>query len=149
MSEQDGQRRVGARRFGRIGATARALALAAFALTLAACGGGGDDGGATGATVTATNGAVTVAAPGGTRFDVATINAQAGDLTVTFRNSDTQAHDFKVRDADGNPVGGAADPGPGDTAKATFPLETGTEYKFYCSKPGHEAQGMRGTIVVG
>lgn len=142
MNGRDGYRRAVARWFGRIGLFG-CLAL------LTACGGGGDDGGATGATVTATNGAVTVNAPGGARFDVGTINAQPGDLTVTFRNSDSQAHDFTVRDAHGDPVNGAADPSPGDSATATFPLEAGEDYEFYCSKPGHEAQGMRGAIVVG
>jgi plastocyanin len=146
MSERQGHRRAAALRFGRVHWF---VWLSASAGLLGACGGGGDDGGSTGATIIATNAAVTVTAPGGSRFDVATINAEPGDLTVTFRNSDSQAHDFKVRDADDNPIGGAADPGPGDTANATFPLEAGTTYKFYCSKPGHEAQGMRGTIVVG
>lgn len=111
-----------------------------------ACGGGGGDGGD--ATVTATNGKVTITAKA-VKFDARTIRATAGDLTVTFVNDDTIPHDFSVHEFDEQGLRATADPGGGE-ATATFPLEAGKTYRFYCSVFGgaHEAQGMKGTIVV-
>ena len=37
--------------------------------------------------------------------------------------------------------------GQGGTSKVTANLKPGT-YEFYCSVPGHEAGGMKGTLTV-
>jgi plastocyanin len=121
----------------RIGSVALALALA---FVLGACGGGGSGGGKT---VTATGGVVTVTTPSGTAFDVATIKAKPGDLTVTYVNHGNAPHDFSVHGL--RTVASAL---AGETASATFTLEAGKTYTFFCSLFSHEAQGMKGTIVV-
>jgi plastocyanin len=119
-------------------------AIAALALGVGAC--GGDGGGSNepkpGRTVDAVGGKVEVAAKG-IKFDVATITAKPGPLTVTFTNNDAVGHDFSVHDLDGS----ATPDLNGGTASVTYELEAGT-YDFFCSLFGHEAQGMKGTIVV-
>ncbi len=121
-----------------------ATAVLVLAIGVAACGGDGDDGesNASGRTVEAVDGKVAVSAKN-IKFDVSTIKTSPGPLTVTFTNNEAVGHDFSVRDLDGK-----ATPDPsGGSASVTYELEAGT-YEFYCSLFGHEAQGMKGTIVV-
>ncbi len=109
--------------------------------TLVACGGGE----ARKEVVTsAQNGAITIKTPAGqTRFDIDRINAAAGPLTVTYVNESTSAHNFMIHDLDGVASSDAQ-----STSEATFTLEVGKTYQFFCALFSHEAQGMKGTIVV-
>lgn len=65
----------------------------------------------------------------------------AGTYDVTFDNTGASPHD--VTFADGTKI--AADPGTTATGTVTVPAEG---IAFICSIPGHEAAGMKGTIVV-
>lgn len=142
-------------------------ALAALCLGLVAC--GGDDTSdtpatpdpttATTATATAgttattpgapsAGGAVEVDAdPGGTlAFIQTTLTTTAGPVTITLTNASPIPHNIAVR-------GGAVDSPPsdtiqgGDSAALTVDLPAG-RYEFYCEVPGHEAAGMKGTLIV-
>ena len=108
------------------------------ALGLAACSssGGGSD-----VTKTATGGAITVDAQD-IHFDVNTINASAGPLTVTLKNDGHIDHSFKIIGTDLllKAKGGGQ-------ATGTVTLKKGT-YDFECTIPGHAAQGMKGKVVV-
>jgi plastocyanin len=115
------------------------VALFAAASALAAC--GGDDGGG-GKTVTATGGKVTVEAHD-IRFDVGTINADAGELEVTLVEEGNQQHTFVIKGVEGKLAVTPSD----DSDTGTFTLEPG-EYEYFCDIPGHEGQGMKGTLVV-
>ncbi len=119
-------------------------AMAVLALGVGACGGDDDpkEPNSEGRTVEAVGGKVEVSAKG-IKFDVSTIKATAGALTVTFTNNDAVGHDFSVKNLDGK----ATPDLNGGSASVTYELEAGT-YEFYCSLFGHEAQGMKGTIVV-
>ena len=116
-------------------------ALLASGLLLAACGGGGGGGGAT---KTATGGKIDVKAYDPFRFDVTTINASPGPLTITLHEKGATEHTitlsspkFEIKVTPANPV-----------ATGTVTLAAGT-YPFKCSFDGHAAAGMVGKIVVG
>jgi plastocyanin len=134
------RRRNGARRSpGRRNALPLA-ALLAFALVLAACGGGGGSGD----TKTAVDGKIDVNAKDPYNFDVKTINAKAGQLTITLHEKGSQTHTFTISDpkfeitvTPSNPV-----------ATGQVTLQAGKTYSFKCSYDGHAAAGMVGTIVV-
>jgi plastocyanin len=117
-------------------------ALVAGGLVLGACGGGG---GGSSVTKTALGGKIDVNASDPYSFDVKTINAAPGPLTVTLHEKGGSEHTFTISSpkfelkvTPGNPV-----------ATGTVTLEAGKTYPFKCSFDGHAAAGMVGTIVVG
>ncbi len=111
----------------------------AMLTSLTACGGGGGGGGAT---KTATGGRIDVTASD-IHFDVKTINATAGPLTITLHEGGALPHTFTIAslkfelkvDNDHK------------QATGTVTLAKGT-YSFDCSVDAHAAQGMTGKIVV-
>lgn len=130
------------------------LAFVALALILAGCGGGDDDGdeeaappppaetGVAGAETTLEN----PAEPGGNlAFEKDELTAPAGVVTLVMENPSSLEHNIAVK---GN---GLDEKGPvvgeGGTSEISVTVEPG-EYTFYCSVPGHEAGGMKGTLTV-
>jgi plastocyanin len=79
------------------------------------------------------------------RFSKSTLEAPAGTVTLVMENPSALEHNIAVRgeglDEQGEVVG------QGDESTVTVELEPG-EYEFYCSVPGHEAGGMKGTLTV-
>jgi len=116
---------------------------ATFGPAIAACGSSGG-GSSSGETRAAVNGAVTVNAKDPYNFDVKTITAKPGPLTVTLVEKGSQEHTFTITDPKFELKVNA---GKGE-ATGTVTLAAGT-YKFKCSYDGHAAAGMTGTIVVG
>ena len=83
---------------------------------------------------------------GTTRFDKTSLTANAGQVTITMSNPSPVAHNVALR---GNGVDEKGKVVQGDeksTVEAT--LEPGLSYQFYCSVPGHEQGGMKGTLTV-
>jgi plastocyanin len=115
--------------------------LAAFALLVAACGGGG--GSSADQTRTAVNGSVDVNAFDPYRFDVKTIKASPGDLTINLHEKGSQTHTFTISDPKFELKVTPSAP----EASGTVNLKPGT-YKFKCSFDAHAASGMVGEIVV-
>jgi plastocyanin len=112
-------------------------------LALAACG-SSSGGSSAGDTKTAVDGKIDVNAKDPYSFDVKTINATAGPLTVTLHEKGSQTHTFtipsekfEIKVTPGNP-----------TATGTVTLQSGKTYDFKCSYDGHAAAGMTGKIVV-
>jgi uncharacterized cupredoxin-like copper-binding protein len=138
-----------------------AAALATVAvLTLAACGSDSSSSASTPPATTAAAPPTTTAAAGGAstitlsadpggalKFDKTTLTATAGTVTVMMKNPSTSGvpHAIAVEgngvDQDGETVQ------PGGTSTDTLTLTPGT-YSFYCPVPGHEAAGMKGTLIV-
>jgi plastocyanin len=117
-------------------------AVLACGLFLSACGGGGGGGGTT---KTAVDNKIDVNASDPYNFDVKTINASAGPLTISLHEKGGQEHTFTISDpkfelkvTPGHPE-----------ATGTVTLEAGKTYPFKCSFDGHAAAGMVGKIVVG
>jgi plastocyanin len=83
--------------------------------------------------------------PSQLRFSKSTLEAPAGAITLVMENPSAIEHNIAVRgdgvDEQGDIVG------QGDESSVTVDLEAG-EYEFYCSVPGHEQAGMKGTLTV-
>ena len=135
---------------------ARLLAVAALVLALAVAGCGGDDDGneeaapppppaATGGAGEATTLENPADAGGDLAFQKDELTAPAGEITLVMENPASIEHNIGVKgdgiDEQGEVVG------QGETSRVTVTLEPG-EYEFYCSVPGHEAAGMKGTLTV-
>jgi plastocyanin len=114
--------------------------VAASALFVAACGGGG---GSAGETRTAVNGSIDVNARDPYNFDVKTIKASPGALTINLHEKGSQTHTFTIEDPKFELKVTPSAP----EASGTVTLKPGT-YKFKCSFDGHAAAGMVGEIVV-
>jgi plastocyanin len=117
-------------------------AVLAFGLLVAACGGGG--GSSSGSTKTATGGKIDVNASDPFNFDVKTINASPGPLTVTLHEKGGQTHTFTISSEKFEITVTPSHP----EVSGTVTLKAGT-YDFKCSYDGHAAAGMVGKIVVG
>jgi uncharacterized cupredoxin-like copper-binding protein len=83
--------------------------------------------------------------PNQLRFAKPTLEAPAGKVTLVMENPSAIEHDISIKgngiDRQGKVVG------KGETSTVTAELTPG-EYEFYCSVPGHEAAGMKGTLTV-
>ena len=81
----------------------------------------------------------------GLRFDQKTVRAHVGRIKIVFLNRSAIKHNVNVEN-------GEHELGKSSTvthATTTFfvTLKAG-KYNFYCSVPGHEDAGMRGTLIV-
>jgi plastocyanin len=114
----------------------------ACGFVLGACGGGG---GGSSVTKTAVNGKIDVNASDPFNFDVKTINASPGPLTITLHEKGGQQHTFTMSSPKFEIKVTPSQP----EATGTVTLEAGKTYPFHCSYDGHAAAGMTGRIVVG
>lgn len=112
-----------------------ALGLPAVILIAAACtGGGGGGGGGSQLSITGSD----------YKFEPVNVTARANQpVTVSFRNTASQAHDWTVSDFNAQVVAQG-----GQTQSLTFtPTRTG-QFKIVCAQPGHEVAGMVGQLTV-
>jgi plastocyanin len=80
------------------------------------------------------------------RFSKSALEAPAGTVTLVMENPSALEHNIAVRGEGVDEKGEVV--GQGDESTVTVELGPG-EYEFYCSVPGHEAGGMKGTLTVG
>ena len=85
-------------------------------------------------------------AASGFSFVTSTASASAGPVVIRSKNPQSLGHDISLR---GNGVDEKGDiVSDGGVSMITIAdLKPGT-YTFYCSVPGHEAAGMKGTLTV-
>lgn len=81
------------------------------------------------------------------KFDKVSLEAKAGKVTITMRNPSPLPHDVAIKSASGRFVAKGPVVSTGGTSTVTAALQPGT-YVFYCTVPGHEAAGMKGTLTV-
>jgi plastocyanin len=95
-----------------------------------------------------TNGPLKLAAnpQGNLSFDATTLTAASSHVTIDFTNRSPVTHNLTIANASGK-VLGATPTFNGATKALTLDLPPGT-YTFYCSVPGHEQAGMKGTLTV-
>jgi plastocyanin len=129
--------------------TRAVVAFALAGLVAAGCGGGGGGGGGASDSVTVT------APPGGgtpsltiDAHDVyltpKRVKAPAGKLEIHYVEQGSQQHTLVIDGVKGFKL----EVGPGSKEKsAIVDLQPGV-YSYYCTIPGHRAQGMQGTITV-
>ena len=82
---------------------------------------------------------------GALKFDTASLQAEAGTVTIAMKNPSPLPHNVAIK-GNGVDVKGKVVL-EGGTSTVSADLEPGT-YTFYCSVPGHEAAGMKGTLTV-
>lgn len=79
------------------------------------------------------------------KFDKTTLDAKAGNVTITMDNPAPVPHAIAI---EGNGVGkNGSTVGMGGKSTVTVSLKAGT-YTFYCPVDGHKAAGMKGTLTV-
>jgi uncharacterized cupredoxin-like copper-binding protein len=88
----------------------------------------------------------------GLSYTTKVLHAQAGKVTIVMRYPNTSAnavaytnHNIAIKGHGVNVKGKVVYPG--GTSTVTAVLKPGV-YEFYCSVPGHEAAGMKGTLIV-
>ncbi len=121
---------------------------------LAACGGGSGTTAAKPAAGSASAGGggatqqLTVKALDTMKFEPATLSAKAGQpIQVTIDNTGQTIHDFTIEQGVPSKVQVIAQAGQKATT-APFTIDKPGSYTFFCSQPGHEAAGMKGTLTV-
>jgi uncharacterized cupredoxin-like copper-binding protein len=129
--------------------------LPAVALLIAGCGGGAAKSsttapsGTAGASATASGRGATLhlnADPGGAlRFNVKSLSASAGKVTLVMANPSQLSHSIAIQGAGVNAAGPVV--GPSGTSTVAANLKPGT-YTFYCTVPGHRQAGMVGSLTV-
>ena len=119
--------------------TLTAAALVAVAL-LAACGGSSSGG----SSQPAGSHAVTMTE---FKFDPSTISVSSGKVTFWLVNAGTTAHDMAIRDSTGKTIATSELVSAGDSVAFTVNDLAAGSYTFYCTQPGHEASGMKGTLT--
>ncbi len=130
---------------------ALALLILPAVLLAAACGGSSSGGSSSSASPPATSsagGGQTIDIPissSGFSFTKTSVTAKAGTVTLKAMNPQSVSHDISIKgngvEVQGNQVSN------GGTSTVTANLTPGT-YEFYCSVPGHEQAGMKGTLTV-
>ena len=140
------------------------LALIALVIALAGCGGGGGSTSTSSAANTqAATPSTTPASSGGSgggqtlqlaadssgqlKYDKTSLSAKAGKVSINFTNSSSVGHDVTVQPASGGAKLGATPVFAGGSKTLSLDLKPGT-YTFFCSVPGHEQAGMKGTLTV-
>jgi plastocyanin len=93
------------------------------------------------------NGLALAADPAGAlAYNTTTLAAASGNVSIAFTNNSPLGHNVTIANASGK-VLKATDTFQGGSRTLTLHLPAGT-YTFYCSVPGHEAAGMKGTLTV-
>lgn len=77
-------------------------------------------------------------------FDKSELTARAGKVTISLTNKSPIPHNIAIKGGGANAKGPIVASG---NSTVTAALKAGT-YIFYCSVPGHEQAGMRGTLTV-
>jgi plastocyanin len=121
----------------------RLVAVGAVALVLAACG-GSDDAGTSYEEPKGPAVATLDMEAGNTFFKPDKETAPPGIIDIKLKNIESGIHDLVIRDVPGFQIEVS---GEGDTASNKVELEKG-KYEFYCTVPGHEEAGMKGTLTV-
>lgn len=130
-------------------------------MALAACGGSGTSAGSTSATTGSTTSAspaavesTTPSAAAGTTpivvkdFTLEPLDvAVAGPVSLAVTNAGPTVHNVAIRDDAGATLGTTADLREGESETLTVDLAAGT-YTVFCSLPGHESLGIKGTLTV-
>jgi plastocyanin len=112
--------------------------LAAVAL-LAGCGGGG------GASQPAGSTKVTMTEY---KFDPADISVPHGKVVFFLVNSGNTQHDMAIRDSSNNRIAVSELVSAGDSVVFTVDNIAAGSYKIFCTQPGHETSGMKGSLTV-
>jgi plastocyanin len=90
--------------------------------------------------------ALSAASSGALAYSTTTLVASSSHVTIAFTNKSPLGHNVTIADSAGK-VLGSTPTFSGGTKTLSLDLPPGT-YTFYCSVPGHEQAGMKGTLTV-
>lgn len=81
------------------------------------------------------------------KYNTTKLAAKSGEVEVKFTNDSSIPHNVTVEDSSGKELGATKDL---TKSKGTLDLKAvpAGSYTFFCSIPGHEAAGMKGTLTV-
>ena len=85
------------------------------------------------------------ASPSQLKFNVSTLHAKVGKVTLVMANPANLSHGVAVQGGGVNKSGATV--GHNGTSTVTVTLKKGT-YTFYCPVPGHRQAGMQGKLIV-
>lgn len=119
------------------------VAVGAFITLVAACG-GSDSSGSSYKQPTGPSVATLKIESGNVFFKPTKLTSPKGIVTITLKNIESGTHDLVIRGVPGFQLEVS---GGGSTSSEKIDL-TKKSYEFYCTIPGHEAAGMKGTITV-
>ena len=77
----------------------------------------------------------------------ATVSVSGTVLSIGVTNAGPTIHNVTVRDAAGNVIFGTKDLREGESETVAHAISPGT-YVLFCSLPGHESLGIKGTLEV-
>jgi plastocyanin len=81
----------------------------------------------------------------GLKYSKSVLRSHPGKIKIVFTNLSTLSHNVRIESGE-RELGGTKTIGKGRTT-AVVTLKKG-RYNFYCSVPGHEDAGMKGTLIV-
>lgn len=81
------------------------------------------------------------------KYDPTKLNANAGNITIAFTNDSAVPHDVAVEGSGGKKLGATKEITKSETDLKLKDVPAGT-YTFFCTVPGHEQAGMKGTLTV-
>jgi len=84
---------------------------------------------------------------GALKYNKTQLNADAGDITIAFANESSTTHDVVVIDEADKELGATKQIAESNATASLKGVEAG-DYTFFCSLPGHEQAGMKGTLTV-
>jgi plastocyanin len=84
---------------------------------------------------------------GALKFSTKQLSTTPGNITVAFTNKSSTPHDVTIT-GDGNKKLGATEQITGSSANLNLKDVKAGTYTFFCSVPGHEQAGMKGTLTV-
>jgi plastocyanin len=88
----------------------------------------------------------TIKAQDSMKFEPSTLTVPVGQpVQVTLVNDGSLIHDFVLPSGVGQPV--KIEAAGTSTASGTFTITQAGTYGYVCAQPGHEAAGMKGTII--
>ena len=80
-------------------------------------------------------------------LDPAAVTSTGGAVSLAVTNDGPTIHNVKIRDSAGTIVAGTKDLQPGSSETLSTKLAPGA-YILFCSLPGHESLGIKGTLTV-
>lgn len=84
---------------------------------------------------------------GALKYNTTKLSTTPGNITIAFENASSTPHDVTVT-GDGSKELGATKQITDSSAKLNLKDVPAGTYTFFCSVPGHEQAGMKGTLTV-